>query len=102
MISAISGFDSLVSRIAFCLQCHELEASEKRIDQVWYALQWEILTKSHGLPVTEKEISSVIQDLYNFKRYKNTKLTKKLFSDKIIKETKDWVYIRDYHGKDRV
>lgn len=94
--------NSLLNRIVFCLKAYELEATEKRIDQVWYSLQWQFLGKNSMSTVVDKDIASVIEDLYNFKRYKNTRLTKKLFSDKIIKETKEWLYVKEYHGKDRV
>lgn len=92
----MSGIDNLYAKIIQRLREYDLEPTEKRADSVFYTLMWEFPNYMNRLE--EKDIDNTIMSLYNFRRYKNTRLARKLLDD-IIKTTDEWIYVREYGDK---
>ena len=86
---------NIYQRIVDRLEEFDFEPSDRRCSQVYYTvMSGQLLTDRYP---TDDEIDEIIQDLYNFKRIKNTKLAR-LTVDKseVIKYNDNWIYLKDF------
>ena len=86
---------NIYQRVIERLEEFDFEPTDRRCSQVYYTIMsGQLLTTTY--PSTE-DIDYIIQDLYNFKRVKNTELAKFMVDeDQVIKYTDKWIYIKDY------
>jgi len=84
-------YDRVVER----LEEFDFEPTDRRVSQVYFTVMSGQLL-SYNYP-TDEEIDAMIQDLFNFKRIKNTELAKFMVDEKeVIKYTDKWIYIKDF------
>lgn len=71
-----------------------VEPTNTRIDYLLYTVALETHNIDISL-VTDNEIDIVMMDLFNFIRYRNTRLAIKMTDDKdIIRKTDKWLYVK--------
>jgi hypothetical protein len=93
----MSGIDHLYARIKNRLVEFDFEPTSKRADGIFYTIMWEFSYSMNN--ISNDVIDSYIKDVYNFDRYRNTRLAQKMFKNDIIKKTDKWIYVRDYGNK---
>ncbi len=93
----MSGINNLYDRISKRLREYNLEPTDRRTDSVFYTLMWEF--PNYMRELSDKDIDNTIMSLYNFRRYKNTRLARKILAKDIIEVTDEWIYVRDYDKK---
>jgi hypothetical protein len=91
------GIDSLYYRIKSRLIEYDFEPTTKRADGIFYTMMWSFSYQMNNIP--DNVIDEYIKDVYNFERYRNTRLAQKMLKDDIIKTTDKWIYVRDYGDK---
>ena len=69
----------------------ELEPTKRRVSQVHHCYHWYVHLNNCI------EIDDMIQDMYRFRRIRNTRLAKKMVDqDKVLRYTDNWIYLRNY------
>ena len=69
----------------------ELEPTRRRVSQLYHCYHWYVHLHM------KDSIDYMIQDVYRFKRIRNTRLAKKLVDqDKVLRYTDNWIYLRNY------
>ena len=86
---------NIYKRIEKRLEEFDFEPTDRRCSQVYYTvMSVQLLTTTYP---TVEHIDAIIQDLYNFRRVKNTELAKLMVDKKdVLKYTDNWIYIKDY------
>lgn len=71
------------------------EPSSRRKDQLFHWIKWDcMLTPSL---IEDIDVNNYAENLYNYQRLKATKLSRKVYKDKIIHDKNGWILIRKIH-----
>ena len=93
-----NSIDCLYVRIKGRLEEYEFEPTSNRADGVFYTLMW-----SHSYQmncISDNDIDETIKYAYNFVRFTNNRLSRKLLkNDNILKVTEKWIYISTHNTK---
>ena len=90
--------DSLYFRIKSRLKEFEFEPTDTRADGVFYTLMWTFSYNRSNIP--DNVIDDTIKDVYNFDRYTNNRLARKMLkNENIMKITDKWIYVKNYGNK---
>ena len=70
----------------------ELEPTKRRVNDVYHYYHF-CAHYNHNFI----EIKNIIQEVYRFRRVKNTRLAKKIIDESsVLRYTENWIYIKDY------